>query len=79
MTPVLPALAPTAGAQLNALVLPKRAPFSVAELKGSLGDSRIHIGLDAALYHADVHIQSCSQLKAMLDSPAHYKIGRAHV
>lgn len=47
-------------------------PVSVA---GALSNSRKVSCLDDAIYHADLHIQSCSMLKAMLVSPAHYQYG----
>ena len=40
---------------------------------GALSDAKIHHGLDAHTYHASVDIPSCSLLKAMLNSPAHYQ------
>lgn len=52
--------------------LPRRDPLAVTSLSGALGDSRMHIGLPADQYHSDVDVQSCSLLKAMHVSPAHY-------
>lgn len=40
---------------------------------GALSDAQIHHGLSAKTYHASVDIPSCSLLKAMLTSPAHYQ------
>ena len=40
---------------------------------GALCNSEMHQGLDAGIYHAGIDSQSCSLLKAMLTSPAHYK------
>jgi hypothetical protein len=40
---------------------------------GALCDSELHRGLDAHLYHSSVDLPSCSLLKAMLISPAHYQ------
>lgn len=39
---------------------------------GKLSNSRKILGLAASEYHCDLEVQSCSLLKAMLDSPAHY-------
>lgn len=41
--------------------------------RGALSDAEMHHNLDAHTYHASVDIPSCSLLKAMLDSPAHYQ------
>lgn len=40
---------------------------------GQLANSELHINLDAKLYHADIAVQSCSLLKPILISPAHYQ------
>lgn len=40
---------------------------------GALQDSQMILGMPAADYHADVSAQSCSLLKEMLASPAHYR------
>jgi hypothetical protein len=40
---------------------------------GALADSRKVLYLPEADYHGDVHIQSCSMLKPILISPAHYQ------
>lgn len=40
---------------------------------GQLANSELHVGLDARLYHADITVQSCSLLKPILTSPAHYQ------
>lgn len=46
--------------------------FQVSTSRGMLGESRKVLGLSDKLYHSDVHIQSCSLLKRMLQSPADY-------
>lgn len=50
----------------NTYLQPKTIP-------GVLGDSTLYVGLDAGKYHSDIDVQSCSLLKPMLVSPAHYK------
>jgi hypothetical protein len=47
--------------------------IKTVEMPGSLADSRLILNLDDSLYHSDLHIQSCSMLKGMMDSPAHYQ------
>ncbi|PKO68732.1 MAG: hypothetical protein CVU22_07460 [Betaproteobacteria bacterium HGW-Betaproteobacteria-16] len=42
-------------------------------LQGALGSSVLHANLPAKEYHSDITVQSCSLLKPMLLSPAHYK------
>jgi len=43
------------------------------ETPGLLANSRKVSNLDDHLYHSDLHIQSCSMLKGMLESPGHYQ------
>lgn len=54
--------------------------FVVTSTPGALADSRKVLNLPDHEYHADVHIQSCSMLKNMLVSPAHYRcaVSRPH-
>jgi hypothetical protein len=47
--------------------------FKTTTLSGALADSRKVLNLPAAQYHDDIDVQSCSLLKPMLASPAHYK------
>jgi hypothetical protein len=47
--------------------------FQTTTSAGMLADSSKIVGLPAADYHADLDAQSCSLLKPMLVSPAHYK------
>ncbi len=47
--------------------------IKTVEAPGSLANSRKILNLDDSLYHSDLHIQSCSMLKGMMDSPAHYQ------
>lgn len=54
--------------------------FVATTITGALADSRKVLNLPDTQYHADVHVQSCSMLKHMLVSPAHYRcaITRSH-
>ncbi len=47
--------------------------MKTTKLAGALADSWKVLNLPAHEYHSDIDIQSCSLLKAMLVSPAHYK------
>lgn len=47
--------------------------LQTVEAAGLLSSSRKVSNLDDHLYHSDLHIQSCSMLKGMLDSPGHYQ------
>lgn len=49
--------------------------MQVVTRPGALANSRLVLNLDDRLYHSDLHIQSCSMLKNMLDSPALYLNG----
>lgn len=46
--------------------------MTITTVSGKLSNSRKVLGLPASDYHHDLDIQSCSLLKAMLESPAHY-------
>jgi hypothetical protein len=48
-------------------------PATVQIERGALSDAELHRNLDAHSYHSSVDIPSCSLLKAMLVSPAHYQ------
>lgn len=48
-------------------------PAQGNSIKGVLGESELFVGLDPRAYHADVTVQSCSLLKPILVSPAHYR------
>ncbi|MDP1978846.1 PD-(D/E)XK nuclease-like domain-containing protein [Undibacterium sp.] len=54
--------------------------FVTTSIPGILADSRKVLNLPDHEYHSDVHIQSCSMLKQMLISPAHYRhsLGRVN-
>lgn len=52
---------------MSAANFPIRSP-------GRLANSLKLVKLSASEYHSDVGVQSCSQLKAMLNSPAHYQL-----
>lgn len=46
---------------------------AICGIPGVLGQSVKYSALPAADYHADIDVQSCSLLKPMLTSPAHYQ------
>lgn len=48
---------------------------SATTFAGKLADSVLHVNLPSEDYHSDITAQSCSLLKPILVSPAHYKAG----
>jgi PDDEXK-like uncharacterized protein DUF3799 len=49
-------------------------PHTTTHIAGALAGSRKILNLPADDYFGDIEVQSCSQLKPMLESPAHYQV-----